>query len=120
VRTYEPSFVVPGFPNVEGGCLLQLIAHALYVGRQVPLRGAEERNAEAEATRRCVAVEEAEYVRLLEEDLGKARAAHRRAEVMLARLLIMYMRKAEAAHRRAMEQEERHRAEQETHGESAL
>ena len=57
------------FPNVEGGCILQLIAPALYVGRLVPLGGAEERNAKAEATRRCAAVEQAEYARLFEEDL---------------------------------------------------
>ena len=56
---------------------------------------------------------------MFEEDSRKARAANRRAEAMLARLLLMYMRKAEASHRRAMEQEERHRATQETHGESA-
>ena len=116
---YEPSFVVPAFPNVEGGCILQLIAHALYVGRLVTLGGAEERNAKAEATRRCAAVEETGYARLFGEDSRKARAAHCRAEAMLARLLLMYMRKAEARHRRAMEQEERHRAERETHGESA-
>ena len=115
---YEPSFVVPAFPNVEGGCILQLIAHVLYVGRLVTLGGAEERNAKAEATRRCAAVE-AGYARLFEEDSRKARAANRRAEAMLTRLLLMYMRKAEASHRRAMEQEERHRAERETHGESA-
>ena len=115
---YEPSFVVPVFPNVEGGCILQLIAHTLYVGRLVPLGGAEERNAKAEATRRCAAVE-AGYARLFEEDSRKARAAYRRAEAMLARLLMMYMRKAEVTRRRAMEQEERHRTEQETHGESA-
>lgn len=51
--------------------------------------------------------EEAEYARLLEEDRKKAEAAHQKAE--FARLLEEDQRKAQEAHRRAVEQEEKER-----------
>jgi hypothetical protein len=52
----EPSFVVPGFPELDDQHLppfveQKLFLDALYAGRQALLRAADERNEEAEAAR---------------------------------------------------------------------
>jgi hypothetical protein len=138
---------VPGYPELDDRHLPPLIVQkfffdALYEGRQALLRAEEERYEEAEAARlqaeeeyarlleqdlkRARAAhrraEEAEYARLLEEDLKKAEAARRRAEKEdFARLLEEDRRKAQEAHRRAVEQDERQRrAEQEQSMENDL
>ena len=107
---------------------------ALFGGRQVLLRAADSRHVrklraerarlarerraveawaeterEWERRRRQAEEEEnAEFARLLGEDLRKAQAAHRRAyeEEEFARLLEVDLRKAREAHRRAHEEEE--------------
>jgi hypothetical protein len=116
----EPSFVVPGFPDVDHRHIPPLVAQklfmdALFAGRQTLLRAAEERDAEAEEARQCAAEEaEAEFARLMELDSRKADEAHRKAvEEEYVRLLEEDRRKAEEEHRRAVEEEERRRAEQE-------
>lgn len=130
----EPSFVVPGFPELDHRHLPPFVAQkiffdALHEGRQAILRAEEdrkEREEEAEYARVLKQdlkkaqeahrkAQEAEYARLIEEDRRKAEAARRRAEnEEFARLLEEDMRKAKEAHHRAMEQEERRRqAEQE-------
>ena len=115
----EPSFVVPGFPEVDHRYIPPLVAQklfldALYAGRQTLLRAAEERDAAAEEARQRAEEEaEAEYARLVELDSRKANEAHRKAVAEeYVRLLEEDRRKAEEAHRRAVE-EERRRAEQE-------
>jgi hypothetical protein len=93
----EPSFIVPGFPELDYRHLppvveLKLFFDALHEGRQVILRAEEERKAR----------EEAEYARLLKQDSNNAQAAHRRAvEAEHARLFEENQRKAEAARRKA-------------------
>lgn len=142
----EPSFVVPGYPELDDRHLppfvvQKLFFDALYEGRQALLRAEEERWEVAEMARLQAEqeyarlleqdlkkaqaahrrAEEAEYARLLEEDRKKAEAAHRKAE--FARLLEEDQRKAQEAHRRAVEQEERERqrrAEQERSVENDL
>ena len=116
----EPSFVVPGFPEVDDKFIPPLVVQklfldALYAERQALLRAAEEREAAAEEARRRAEEEaEAEFARLLELDSRKAKEAHRKAvEEEFVRLLEEDRRKAQEAHRRAMEEEERRRAEQE-------
>lgn len=128
----EPSFVVPGYPELDDRHLPPLVVQklffdALYEGRQALLRAEEERwevaqmarlEAEQEYARLLEQdlkkaqaahrrAEEAEYARLLEEDRKKAEAAHQKAE--FARLLEEDQRKAQEAHRRAVEQEEKER-----------
>jgi hypothetical protein len=124
----EPSFIVPGFPELDYRDLppvveLKLFFDALHEGRQTILRAEEERIAREEAEyarrleqnsngvqaahRRAVATE---YAKLVEENWRKAEAARRKAEQEeFARLLQENIRKTQEAQRRAREQEERRR-----------
>lgn len=119
----EPSFVVPGFPELDGQHLPPLVVQklfldALFASRQVLLRAAAAAakwhgDEEDKAWRRAEdayfawqRTEDAKYARLLEQDLKKAQAAHRRAEdTEYKRLLKEDARRARAAHRRAEEEE---------------
>jgi flagellar biosynthesis GTPase FlhF len=135
----EPSFVVPGLPDVDDRHIPPLVAQkifldALYAQRQLLLRATEERDEEAEAACRHAAAEEAERARVLEqesrrmpcahckeeaeakiarqreEERRKAEAVWRRAQdAAFARMLEEDRRRAQEAHRRAMEQEEEER-----------
>jgi hypothetical protein len=125
----EPSFVVPGFPELDYRHLPPFVAQKLFFdalveGRQAILRAEEERKKREEEAEYARLLEQdlkkaqeahrraeyAEYARLLEEDRRKAEAARRRAEnEEFARVLQEDMRKAREAHRRAVEQEERRR-----------
>lgn len=104
----EPSFVVPDVPETDDPHLFalvqdQLFFEALYAGRQVLLRAAHERREKAEARKRA---EDAEYVRLLEQDMHKAREADRQAkDAEYARQLEEDKKKARAAQRKAEEEE---------------
>jgi hypothetical protein len=120
----EPSFVVPDIsetddPHMSALVQDQIFFEALYAGRQVLLRAAQERKEKAEARRRA---EDAEYVRLLELDMQKAREARRREmEAECARLLEEELKKAREAQRKAEEEafarllEEDRRKAQEAH-----
>jgi hypothetical protein len=104
----EPSFVVPDVPKTDDPHLFallqdQLFFEALYAGRQVLLRAADERQEKAEERKRA---EDAEYARLLEQDMYKAREADRRAkDAEYVRQLEEDEKKARAAQRKAEEEE---------------
>ena len=130
----DPSFVVPGFPELDHRNLppfvaLKLFFDALNEARQVLLRAEDEQKARVEEAKHAHRLEqyskkaqalaahrkevEKEYAKVLEENWRKAEAARRRAaNEALARFLQENMRKAQEAQRQAME-ERRRQAEQE-------
>jgi hypothetical protein len=101
VSVVEPSFVVPGFPGLDGRHVSPFV-----VTQKLFFDAVVEEILRAEA-------EQKEYAKVVEEDRRKAEAPRRRADSEeYARLLEEDIGKA---HRRAMEQEERQRqAERET------
>jgi hypothetical protein len=105
---FRPSITLPNFTATDSPhwpALIQdhIFLEALYAGRQVLLRAAHERREKAKAQKQK---EDAEYARLLQQDMYKAREAHRQAEdAEYARLLQEDLKKARAAQRRAEEEE---------------
>ncbi|KAH9959405.1 hypothetical protein BC827DRAFT_501044 [Russula dissimulans] len=129
---FEPSFAVPGFPLMDDKHLPALVRRKIFVdalreGREALRECTRERRSraakEARARRRAeppktktrrraeskkrryaaAAAADAEFARLLEKDLKKARAAHDRAEYL--RLVEQDLKNARAAHRRAEDEE---------------
>ena len=129
----EPSFVVPGYPELDDRNLPPCVEHKIFFdaldkGCDALLRAEEEQKEQARyqhqlrqdskkprsACHGCRTADEAERTRLLEEELRKAEAARRREEKEeLERLLEEDKRKAWEAHRRALEQERQRQAERE-------